>query len=84
MNCITLIILNTYDDENYGSTAQNWKGIIIPDRSREADDCHASILVAQTGGKQDLLKSLDIIIYQNPTHGNTRSLKFLISNDTIG
>ena len=71
MNYITILILNTYADENYGSTAQKWKGIILPDRSGAADDCHTSILVAQTGGKQDLLKSLDISIYQIPTHSNT-------------
>ena len=75
MNYITLLIVNTYADENYGSTAQKWKGIILPDRSGTADDCHESILVAQTGGKQDLLKSLDISIYQIPTHVNTTSLQ---------
>ena len=74
MNYITLLIVNTYADEKYGSTAHKLKGIIIPDRSGAADDCHASILVAQTGGKQDLLKSLDISIYQIPTHGNSRRI----------
>ena len=71
MNYITVLIVNTCADQYYGSTAQKWKGIILPDRSGVADDCHASILVAQTGGKQDLLKSLDISIYQIPTVGNT-------------
>ena len=74
MNYITLLIVNTYADKNYGSTAHKWKGIIPPDRSGAADDFHASILVVQTGGKQDLLKLLDIRIYQIPTHGNTRFL----------
>ena len=71
MNYITLLIVNTYADENYGSIAQKWKCIILPDRSGALDDYHASILVAQTGGKQDQLKLLDIRIYQIPTHGNT-------------
>ena len=66
MNYTNLLIVNTYADENYGSTAQKWKVVILPDRSDEEDDFHASILVAQTGGKQDLLKSLDISIYQIP------------------
>ena len=70
MNYINLIILNTYADEKYGYTAQKWKGIILPNRSGKADDCYASILVSQTGDKQDLLKSLDISIYHIPTHGN--------------
>ena len=71
MNYFTLLVVNTYADENYVSTAHKWKGIILPDRSGEADDCLSSILVYQTGDKQDLLKSLDISIYQIPTHGNT-------------
>ena len=58
------------DQQNYVSIAQKWKFIILPDRSGEADDFNASILVAQTGGKQDLLKSLDISIYQILTRGN--------------
>ena len=68
MNYIPLISVNTCDDEYYGYTAQKWKGIFPPKLSGAADNCHASILVAQTGGKQDLLKSLDISIHQ--IHGN--------------
>ena len=30
-NYITLIIVNTYADEYYGSTSQKWKGLILPD-----------------------------------------------------
>lgn len=71
MNYITLLIVNTCNDEYYGSTTQKWKGIILSERSGATDDCHASTLVAQIGGKQDLLKFLDISIYQIPTHGNT-------------
>ena len=71
MHYITLLIVNTYADETYGSTAQKWKDIFLHDRSGDADNCHASIFVAKTGGKQDLLKSLDISIYQIPAHGNT-------------
>ena len=69
-NYITILIINICADEYYESTAQKWKGIILLERSDATDDCHASILVAQTNGKQDLLKSLDISIYQIPTLGN--------------
>ena len=72
---ITLLIVNTYANDNYGSTVQKLKGIILPDCSGEAYGCNASILVAKTGGKQDLLTSLDISIYQIPTHGNTTVFK---------
>ena len=36
-NYITLLIVNTYNDEYYVSTAQKWKGIILPERSGTAD-----------------------------------------------
>ena len=71
MNYITLLIVKTCAGEYYGSTAQKWKGIILPERSGVADDCHASVLVPQTGGKQDLFKSLDIRVFQIPTYGNS-------------
>jgi len=74
MNYITLLIINTCIDEYYGYIAQKWKGIILPKRSGAAHDCHASMLVAQMGGKQDLLKLLDISIYQIPTLGNTAEI----------
>ena len=72
---MTLLLINTYVDEYYGSTVQKWKGIIQPNRFGATDDRHASILVAQTGSEQDLPKSLDISIYQIPTLGNTWIIK---------
>ena len=36
-NYITLIIVNTYADEYYGSTAHKCKGLILPERSGMAD-----------------------------------------------
>ena len=69
--CITLLILNTYANEYYGSTAQKWKCLILPERSGTADDWHASILMARTGDKQDLLKWLDIRFFQIRTYGNS-------------
>ena len=36
-NYITLLIVNTYVDEYYGSTAQKWKGLILPERSGTSD-----------------------------------------------
>ena len=80
MNYITLLIANTYTDDHYGSTAQKCKGITTSDRSGAADDCHASIFVAQTGDKQDLLKTLDISIYQIPTHGSIMENLYAIIN----
>ena len=70
-NYINLLIVNTYADDYYGSTTQKWKGLILPERSVTEDACHASILAAGTGGKQDLLKLLDIRVFQISTGGNT-------------
>ena len=73
-NYITLLIVNTYADEYYSSTAQKWKGPVLLEGSGTSDAWHTYILVARKGGKQDILKPLDIKVFQMTTYGNSSSL----------
>ena len=66
-----MLIVNTYADDYYGYTAHKCKGLILPESFGSADACHSSFWVSRMGGKQDLLKSLDVRVFQIPTYGNS-------------